>query len=238
MKLKYCLFLITLLAFAACTDTKPVETDNEANETDSIETDVNNSEEISNIIPEVEEGQQDRLIWQQPGKILSLFGDLTGKTVADVGAGSGFFTVQLAYRNAKVLALDIDKKSIDFINNLKVALNEKGSIGENIETRLVAPDNTYLKNEEVDYILIVNTLPYISNRIPYLRHLTKALKKGGKIVIVDFKMKKIPDEVGPPLSERLPLYKVEQDLEKAGFTLLKSDDASLDFQYVVQAIVE
>ena len=237
MILKYGAFFFCLFMLTACTDSKPVE-DHSTKISDSTQINKNASEDITTIIPEVEEGQQDRLIWQQPGKILSLFGDLTGKTVADIGAGSGFFTVQLAYMNAKVLALDIDEKSIEFINNLKVALNEKGNIGENIEARLVAPDNTYLKDGEVDYILIVNTLPYIANRIPYLKHLTKALRKGGKIVIVDFKMKKIPEEVGPPLNERLPLYKVEQDLERAGFTLLKSDDVSLDFQYVVQAMVE
>jgi 2-polyprenyl-3-methyl-5-hydroxy-6-metoxy-1,4-benzoquinol methylase len=235
--IKHIFFFVIFLNLIACTgNQQPVDEDDTIENVDSSDSDLLGEEEISEVIPEVDQGQQGRLVWQQPGKVLSVFGDITGKTVADIGAGAGFFTARLAYMGAKVLALDIDAEAIKFINEeLKVALKEKG---ENIEGRLVAPDNTFLKEGEVDYILIVNTLPYITNRISYLKHLTKALKKNGQIVIVDFKMKKIPAEVSVPLDERLPLYLVEQELEKAGFTLLKSDDASLDYQYIVQAIVE
>jgi len=235
--IKFIFTFIVFLNLVACNgDKKPVDDGDSIINVDSSNSSVSEGEELNEVIPEVDQGQQGRLVWQQPGKVLSVFGDINGKTVADIGAGAGFFTARLAYMGAKVLALDIDANAIEFINKeLKVALKERG---KNIEGRLVEPDNTFLKEGEFDYILIVNTLPYISNRIPYLRDLTNALKKGGKIVIVDFKMKKIPVEVSVPLDERLPLYMVEQELEQAGFNLLKSDDASLDYQYIVQAIVE
>ncbi|MEL6987389.1 MAG: class I SAM-dependent methyltransferase [Bacteroidota bacterium] len=182
---------------------------------------------------------QSRDAWQSPLTVISLYGDIQDKVIADIGSGSGYFSFRMAYMGAKVLALDIDREALKSIEDQKDELRLRNeTFGNNIYTRVVAENDAKLKENEVDHVLIVNTFPFINNRVDYLKRLIKAIKPGGTILIADFKMKKLPPEVAPPLDERLPLYVVEQELEQAGFKLLKSDDASLDFLYMVQAMVE
>lgn len=171
--------------------------------------------------------------WQQPYLVMDMFGDLEGKTIADIGAGpEGYFTLLLASATKvkKVIALDIDQKALDFINDVKKELDE--SIQQRIETRLAENDNAKLKMEEADDVLISETLVYIDDPIAYLSQLRKGMKKGGKLLIIDFKMKQIPS-LFPPVEERMPLYKMENIIQQAGFKLIQSDDMSLPFHYMV-----
>jgi SAM-dependent methyltransferase len=173
-----------------------------------------------------------RGIWQKPDLIVELLGDLEGKTVADIGAGSGFFTLRILPHADKVIAIDIDPAFISILDSLK-----KESLPESqqwrMETRLADPDKAPLNQNEVDVILIVNTIMYIPNRINYLTQLKSNLKPGGKIVILDFKKKISP--VGPPKEIRLPLHTLEDELYEAGFDYIHTNDTYLDYQYIVIA---
>ena len=159
-----------------------------------------------------------RGIWQKPDLIMELLGDLEGKTVADIGAGSGFFTMKMLPYAEKVIAIDIDPAFISILDSLK-----KETLPESqhwrMETRLAVPEKAPLNAEEVDVILIVNTFMYIQDRVPYLKNLKANLKPGGKIVIIDFK-KKITS-VGPPKEIRLPLDLLEDELMKQVLTSFK-----------------
>ena len=101
-----------------------------------------------------------------------------------------------------------------------------------IETRLAGVNSANLKAAEVDGVLISETLIYIDDPVAYLSNLRKNIKKGGKLLIIDFKMKQIPP-IFPPVEERMPLYKMENIVEKAGFQRLLTDDTSLPFHYMV-----
>ncbi len=161
-------------------------------------------------------------------------GDLKGKTVADIGAGTGYFTFRIAMKAAKVIAIDIEKDYLDVLDNLKEKLPL--DIQSKIETRLAKEDDPLLKSEEVDLVVIINTFSFINNKRDYLQILKKDLKSGGKIFIVDFKMKNLPAEVGAPdKKHRLPVNKLENLLEKSGFKNIRTDDTTLDYQYIVVA---
>ncbi len=82
--------------------------------------------------------------------------------------------------------------------------------------------------------MIINTFSFIQNKEEYLETILKDLKPKGKIFIVDFKMKNLPIDA-PNKSQRLPMYKLEELIEKAGFVNTKSDDTMLDYQYIVIA---
>ena len=110
------------------------------------------------------------------------------------------------------------------------------TIQDNLETRLVVPDNPKLRFEEVDVVTIRETYAYLPNRIAYLKTLRRGIKDGGKLLIVDFKMRKLPE--GPPQSEKVPLFQVERDLEEAGYRVAFVDDLSLAYQYIVIAVKE
>ena len=159
------------------------------------------------------------------------------KTVADIGSGAlGYFVIKLvALTNAsKVIAIDIDKEALNLLNVLKEALPKDKS--ERIELRLADADDPHLRDGEIDVILIVNTAAYINNRVNYFRELRSKLKDGGKLVIVDFKTKRIPDYVdAPPYEERVYLHLIEDELYAAGFENVHTDDTSLEYQYYISA---
>ena len=57
-----------------------------------------------------------RAEWQKPEKTIASLGPLDGKTVADIGAGTGYFSFPISKQAAKVIAIDIDKRFLDYID--------------------------------------------------------------------------------------------------------------------------
>ncbi|MFN7118507.1 MAG: class I SAM-dependent methyltransferase [Saprospiraceae bacterium] len=174
----------------------------------------------------------DRVIWQKPDLVIDLLGDLTGKTVADIGAGTGFFALRLAPQAKKVIAIDIDQRFVNYLDSVKV-LELPENLQSHLESRLARPDDPNLKAGEADVVLIVNTFMYIRNRVEYLAILKKGMSNGGKLIIVDFKKKRTP--IGPPSDIRLPIHEVEEALYTAGFKNIETNDTALDYQYFVMA---
>jgi ubiquinone/menaquinone biosynthesis C-methylase UbiE len=174
-----------------------------------------------------------RAIWQKPGLVIEKLGDVSDKVIADLGAGTGYFSLKLALKAKKVIAIDIEPELLHFIDSVKAVLPKEKA--EKIETRLAAPDNPNLKNNEADIILIINTIAYIPNLPVYLQTLKSGLKKGGHILIIDYKMKKLPINA-PPKTERIYLDKLEEMLTQAGYNVTKTDDTSLDYQYMIDAV--
>lgn len=172
----------------------------------------------------------DRVIWQKPDMVLNLLGGLEGKTVADIGAGTGFFTLRMAQKARKVIAIDIDPRFINYLDSIKM-LELPEQFQTRIETRLGKPDNPQLKTGEVDLVVIVNTFMYIRDQVAYLKILRNALTPGGKILIVDFKKKRTP--VGPPNDIRVPIHIVEEALYEAGYKNVLANDTALDYQYIL-----
>lgn len=170
-----------------------------------------------------------RAQWQKPDEIIASIGPLDGKIVADIGAGTGYFTFPLAKKATKVIAIDIDQRFLDYIEHRKEAVK----IGANIETRLTAPDSPGLKPGEADVVLIVDTFHHIENRIEYLKKLKGMLNKGGLLVIIDFKKQNPPP--GPPAEFRLAHEQVESQLKSAGFAVVSADRSLLPYQYIVKA---
>ncbi|MFZ2901274.1 MAG: class I SAM-dependent methyltransferase [Saprospiraceae bacterium] len=174
---------------------------------------------------------KDRVFWQKPDLVIDLLGDLSEKTVADIGAGSGYFARRLAHKAKHIIAIDIDEQFIEFMDSIKI-VELPSDVAQRFETRLATPEDSKLRNNEADVVLIVNTYIYIPDRVAYLARLREGVKPGGKIVIVDFKKKRMPLK-NPPDEIRLPLHQVENEIEEAGYRWLASDDTSLDYQYIV-----
>lgn len=174
-----------------------------------------------------------RVIWQKPNMIIDLLGNLEDKTVADIGAGTGFFALRLVPRAKKVIAIDIEKRFIDYLDSVKVfELPEE--LQPRLDTRLVPPDDPNLAPGEADVVLIVNTYMYLRNRVGYMKNLLEGISEGGRVIIVDFKKKRT--SIGPPPShERIPVFQVEEELYEAGYKDVIVNDTALDFQYIVIA---
>jgi len=173
-----------------------------------------------------------RLIWQKPEMIINLLGSLENKTIADIGAGKGFFALRLAPKAGKVIAVDIDPRFTQYLDSLKRQVLP-ADMQDQLETRLAEPDDPHLRPGEVDIAMIVNTYMYMKNRVPYLRNLKEGLKEGGTLLIIDFKKKRTP--LGPPSTYRIPLYQVEEELIEAGYENIQTNDTALDYQYIIFA---
>lgn len=173
-----------------------------------------------------------RVIWQKPDMIIDLLDDMENKTIADIGAGTGFFAMRIAQKAKKVIAIDIDQRFIDYLDSVKV-LELSENVQPKLEARLGNPSDPNLRPGEADVVIIVNTFMYIRDRVAYLNTLKKGISDNGKIIIVDFKKKRTP--IGPPSEIRLPLHIVEDALYEAGYRNIVANDTSLDYQYIVTA---
>jgi len=174
----------------------------------------------------------DRLIWQKPNLVIDLLGDIDDKTIADIGAGTGFFSLRLSQKAQKVIAIDIDSDYIDYLDSVKL-MEVPTQYQDRLEPRLGRADDPLLEPNEADIAMIVNTYMYIKDRVKYMRDLHADLPPGGVVLIIDFKKKRTP--LGPPQEIRLPLYQAENELFEAGFSKVSTNDNSLDYQYIILA---
>lgn len=172
----------------------------------------------------------DRAAWQKPDLVMDALKIAYGDTVADIGAGSGFFTVRLARRvgdNGVVYAEDIQQPMLE---SIKRRVNREGL--RNVVTRLGTDTDTRLPRGTLDAVLVVDVYQEVEaadNRVTFLRHLADSLKSNGRIGIVNYK----PGEggPGPEPQRRLDRSVVEAEVQAAGLRVL--DRATLPFQYVL-----
>lgn len=166
-----------------------------------------------------------------PDTVLGKFGKVADMQIADIGAGPGYFSLRLAARGASVIAIDIDQNFLQHIEEEATKLPpSKGSI----ETRLTVSEHPSLTEAEVDGALIVNTAYFLPNRTAYFKEIFVGLRKGGVIVIVDFKAERSP--VAPPDNLWISSTRLVNELKAAGFVVKEVDSKSLPYQYIITAI--
>lgn len=230
--IKKTLIIISLITYFSC-DSKPkrnvVPDDSPSieKEQDSL---VGSNEDINLILKQYDNPIRD--FWQNPELVIEKLGNISGKVVADIGAGTGYFTFRMAPLASKVIAIDVENRFLEYIEDRKSELGESGFTNK-IETRLCLPDDPLIANEEVNVVLIVNTFHFIQDRIPYLKKIYSGMQPGGKLVLVDFKKGKM--SVGPMESAKVALKTAEKELRAAGFTIEEKDTTGLQFQYIIKA---
>lgn len=171
----------------------------------------------------------ERAAWQKPDEVVALMGLQPGQTVADLGAGTGYFLSRLSAAvgpEGRVLGLDVEPNMVAHMQE-RIAAEELG----NTEAREVPTDDPGLAPASVDAILIVDTWHHIGEREAYAAKLFGALKPGGAVFVVDF-TRDAPH--GPPAEMRLSPLTVAEELASAGFEI-RTLQESLPHQYVVRA---
>jgi predicted methyltransferase len=106
-----------------------------------------------------------------------------GKTVADIGAGSGWFTARAAQRVAPsgtVYAVDINQAALDYINSRL----QKEQL-HNVKTVLGKPDNAELPANSIDAVLLLKTYHEVADPVALLRNLRASLRPGARVGIID-----------------------------------------------------
>ena len=167
--------------------------------------------------------------WQKPDEVVALLDLQPGQTVADIGAGTGYFLSRLSAAvgpGGRVVALDVEPNMVDHME-ARIARENLA----NVTARVVPTDDPGLQPVSVDVVLIVDTWHHISERETYARALWSALRPGGRVYVVDF-TEEAPH--GPPASMRLTALQIAEELRPAGFEV-RTVDESLPHQYVVRA---
>jgi ubiquinone/menaquinone biosynthesis C-methylase UbiE len=157
--------------------------------------------------------------WQKPHDVIAALDLKPTSTIADIGAGTGYFARRFAQHAGKVYAVDIDAKLL--------AIARKNA-PSNLQTILAAPEDPRLPASSIDTAFFCDVLHHIDNRAAYYAKLAKALKPDGRIVIIDFYKKDLP--VGPPPAMKLSDEQVIAELQQAGFSLA-GRQAFLPYQY-------
>jgi len=170
----------------------------------------------------------DREAWQKSDAIMDALGIADGSSVADLGAGGGWFTVRLARRvgpRGRVYAEDVQKEMIESMNR---RITREGL--HNVTIVLGTEENPGLPLKSVDAVLVVNSYAEVLKGVEWLRNVRSALKPNGRIGIVDFR--KDGWGPGPPLDERIDEAVVIKDAQAANLRLI-SKDTPLPFQYLL-----
>ena len=170
----------------------------------------------------------ERDAWQKPAHVVELLALAPGMTVADVGAGTGYFEPHLSRAvgaQGKVLAVDIEP---DMVRWIEARAQREGLA--NVEAVLGQAADPALPAGKVDRVLVVDTWHHIDDRVAYAGKLRAALAPGGRVVIVDF-TKDAPH--GPPPAARIPPEEVAAELTEAGLEARQVDE-DLPHQYVVE----
>ena len=168
----------------------------------------------------------ERDAYQQPAKVIEALMLSPGMAVADVGTGTGYFLPYLAEAGGgegRVLAVDI---SPDMIRWVRARAEREGLT--RVEPRLALLDDPLLERGSLDRVLVVNTWHHIPERVAYARRLAAALRPGGMVVVVDFKL---ASEQGPPKEHKLAPSVVVDELTEAGLEV-RLDEALLPEQYL------
>ena len=164
--------------------------------------------------------------WQKPDDVLKALALKPGEVVADIGAGSGYFTVRFARAvgdAGRVYAVDV---SPDMVRHLNRRLRDAGI--RNVSTVLADPDDPLLPDASVDRFVIVNTWHHVENQPKYLALLKKMLRPGGQVVHIDFQKRDLP--VGPPVGMKIAREDLVKQMETAGFRL-SAEHGFLPYQY-------
>jgi predicted methyltransferase len=159
--------------------------------------------------------RSERELEEMPETALDKLGIKPGMTVADVGAGSGYFTVRLAKRvgnTGKVYAVDVQPEMIVMVRD-RAATHKQ----TNIEPLLSTETDPKLPKNSVDLILMVDVYHEFSQPQRMLRRLRDALKSDGRLVMLEYRKE---DPHIPIRSEhKMSIDEARSELEAEGFKL-------------------
>ncbi len=122
--------------------------------------------------------------WQQPERVIEVLGIEPGDRVADLGSGSGYFTLRLSKAvgpEGRVYAVDVDEDMNAYLRE-RVAL----AGAANVEVVLGRFEDPLLPDGSIDLVLTVDTYHHIDDRPAYFRKLQRDLAPGGRVAVIDF----------------------------------------------------
>lgn len=173
---------------------------------------------------------EDRDTWQMPDRVVAVLPIAAKNSViADIGAGSGYFTRRLAFLvpEGRVYAVDVDG---EFEGHLLARREDWGT--PHIQPLLAQYDDPELPAKTLDLVFTANTFAYIRDREAYFGKVREALKAGGHLAIIDFRPgATVPKEgMASEPQFRVSAEAARAEIERAGF-VLEREETFLPYQW-------
>lgn len=171
----------------------------------------------------------DRDAWQRPERVMDALGIGEGSVVADIGAGSGWFTIRLARRvkpTGLVYAEDIQPQMIEAIDRRV----KREDLLRWVKTVQGTALNPMLPKGALDAALIVLSYNEMERPVVLLRNVGTALKPQGRLGIIEYKRDGFGP--GPSIEERVDPQRIIRDAQEAGLQLV-SEERFLPYQYML-----
>lgn len=167
----------------------------------------------------------ERAAWQKPDEVVAALKLRGDETVADIGAGSGYFAFRFAgaLPEGNVAAIDIDEALLEHVRER--AAEEK--VGNIVAIRS-APDDPSVPSG-ADLIFICNVLHHIPEREAWLTKLYAQTEPGTEVAILEFFEGDLP--VGPPAGAKIPKPQIVAELATAGFALDREIEGVTPYQH-------
>jgi predicted methyltransferase len=161
--------------------------------------------------------------WQKPHEVINALALQPDAVVADIGSGTGYFSLRFAHMVPKGRVYGADTEP-DMVKYLAERAKREGM--GNVTAIAATPEDPRLP-EKADLIILVDVYHHIENRERYFSRLRDSLKPGGRVAIIDFRM---GSPEGPPKAARIAPAQVKAELKRAGYTLDR-EHAFLPKQY-------
>jgi len=169
----------------------------------------------------LEQVERARDQWQRPSEIIQKLNLRGGNVVVDIGSGVGYFTFKLSHvvgKSGKVLPVDIKEFPLCVLRTRGFLMGDR-----NIDAILAEPDDPHLPPAEVDAVLVLNTYHELTHPALILDQLSRSLKPGGHLVIVDGGPS-AGHETGKSEDHAVASEEVEATLRRRGFEVLQRHD--------------
>ena len=172
--------------------------------------------------------REDRAAWQKPDTIISAMKLKGNETIADVGAGSGYFTFRFAsvLPKGKVIAIEIQPEMIKHIQDKATTLKVK-----NLDAVLATEDDPKVP-DKANIVFLCDVLHHVKTPSKWLSTLYTEVNKGTKLILIDFKEGPLPQ--GPPEKMKIPEKQIISLVSGAGFTFINENKTLLPFQNYYQ----
>jgi ubiquinone/menaquinone biosynthesis C-methylase UbiE len=159
---------------------------------------------------------RDRDEWQKPDEVMAALALGEGDVVADIGAGSGYFTERFARRvgaSGRVYATDVQDA---MLARLRARVAERALA--NVEVVRATFDDPNLPDACCKVVFFSSVYNEIDGRVAYLRKVARTLEPGGRVAVLEYRPE--ADQPGPPRAMRLDPQDVIAEFASAGFTLV------------------
>ena len=174
----------------------------------------------------------ERRNWLPPEEVMARIGPVSGMTVADIGAGTGYFALPFTKAvgaAGMVLAVDFQKEMLE---KLRSKLSDPGS-PRNLVIVEGEAARTTLPGSSCDLVFMSNLWHELDDYPGVLREMMRLLQPGGRLAILDYRVDAVPPP-GPPVAHRVPMEKLREVLSQHGWPVISAGNVGM-YSYMVVA---